>query len=91
MVKELLKAAEIQVALVTGVCIIVSAILIKRVFHVQADQLLSNVPVYIFIIFLFVRGGTARNETKKSRWGNPLVWSIAIVIVTGAVILKYGV
>ena len=54
MLKDLLKADEIKVALVTGACIIGSALIFKRVLQVEADSIISYAPVYFFVIYIKV-------------------------------------
>ena len=82
MIKELLKADEIKVALVAAVCMIGSAIIFKRVLHTEAQGLLSRAPTYLIIIYLFARGAVKKDKNKKSNWYNPLYWSLAIIFFT---------
>ena len=86
MTLKLLKADEVKVALVTGACIIGQAIILKRVLHAKADLLMSNAPVYLFIIYLMVKG--SKKESKSTK---PLYWSLAIVLVTVLIILSHVV
>ncbi len=78
-------ADEVKVALVTGACILSIAIIFKNVLHVQADLIVSNSPVYLFIVFIITRG---QNNTVKC--DNPLYWSLAILLVTLMIIGLYA-
>ena len=89
MIKELLKADEIKVALVAAVCMIGSAIIFKRVLHTEAQGLLSRAPTYLIIIYLFTRGAVKKDKNKKSNWYNPLYWSLAIIFFTILSILTH--
>jgi hypothetical protein len=81
---KLLKADEVKVALVTGLCIIAQALILKRLLHAEADLLVSNAPVYLFIIYLMVKG--SKKESKSTK---PLYWSLAIVLITAVIIVRH--
>ncbi len=82
MAKNLFKTAEIKLALVTGICIIGIAILVKRVFHAEPDLFVTNGPVYVYLLYIFTKG--------KSKEDKSLYWGIAIIIVTIAIVLTYA-
>ena len=86
MAENLIKSAAIRIAIVTGICLIVSAILVKRVFHIDADPLAMNVPAYVFIIYMITKG-----EKQRPKSLNATGWSLIViattVIITGAIIL----
>ena len=84
MLKNLFKADEVKVALVAGACIIIQAIMLKKVLHAEPDLLVSNVPVYLVIIYLIARGQKRESGTTK-----PLYWSVAIVLATILTILRH--
>ncbi len=79
-------ANEIKVALVTGACIIGIAIIFKYVIHIQADFIVSNAPVYLFIVYLITKG-----RAKKSKCDMPLYWSLAIIFVTLVIIVLHAI
>jgi len=84
MIKNLLKADEVKVALVAGACIIFQAIMLKKVLHAEPDLLVSNVPVYLVIIYLITRGQKREPGSTK-----PLYWSLAIILATVLTILRH--
>jgi len=75
-------ADEIKVALVAGVCILGSAIILKHMLHAESDIIMSNGPAYLTIVYLITRGAVKKGGAKKSNWDNPLYWSLAIIFIT---------
>ncbi len=84
MIKKL--ADEVKVALVTAACLLGTAIIFKNVLHVQVDLLISNGPVYLFIVYIITRG-----QAKKLKCDKPLYWSLAIIFVTSFTIALYAI
>jgi len=84
MLRKFFKADEVKVALVTGACIIGQAIILKKVLHIEADLLVSNVPVYLLVIYLIAKG-----QKKESGSTKPLYWSVAIVLATVLTIVRH--
>jgi len=82
MIKELLKADEIKVALVAAACIIGSALIFKRVLNQTSDTLLSRGPGIILIIYLITRGVFATRRKEKTKGDSWLYWSLAIIFIT---------
>ncbi len=78
-------ADEVKVALVTAACLLGIAIILKNVLHVQADFIVSNSPLYLYIVYLITRG-----QAKKSKCDKPLYWSLAIILVTLFTIALYA-
>lgn len=76
---------EVKVALVTAACVLGIAVIFKNVLHVQADLVVSNSPVYLFIVYIITRG-----QVKNSKCDEPLYWSLAILLVTLMVIGVYA-
>jgi hypothetical protein len=71
------KSAIITIAIVTGLCLIISSILMKPVFHVDAYPLAMNVPAFVFILYLITMG-----EKQRPKTDNALGWSLIVVITT---------
>ena len=84
MIKKL--ADEVKVALVTAACVLGIAIIFKNVLHVQVDLIISNGPVYLFIVYIITRG-----QAKKLKCDKPLYWSLAIIFVTFFTIALYAI
>ncbi len=52
-----MKLADVViVALVTAACVLGFGIIFKNVIHVQFDLIISNGPVYLFIVYIITRG-----------------------------------
>ncbi|MCW3133985.1 MAG: hypothetical protein N2V78_06635 [Methanophagales archaeon] len=79
-------ADEVKVALVTAACILSIAIIFKNVLHVQADFIILNSPVYLFVVYIITR-----DKAKKSKCDRPLYWSLAIIFVTLVTIALYAI
>ncbi len=77
MLRKLIKADEIKVALVAGICIIGTALFFKYTSHIKPGIIASNGPAFLMIVYLITRGST--KDSKCSSW---LWWSIAIISVT---------
>ncbi len=75
-----------KVSLVTAVCILSIAIIFKNVLNVQADFIILNSPVYLFIVYIIARG-----RTKKLKCDRPLYWSLAIIFITLFTIALYAI
>lgn len=79
-------ADEVKVALVTAACVLGIVIIFKNVLHVQADFIISNSPVYLFIVYIITR-----DKAKKSKYDKPLYWSLTIIFVTLLTIALYAI
>ena len=79
---KIIKNAQIQVALVTGLCIIALAVVFKRMLHLQISNIESGLPALIFVIF-----GGIRTKFAERFWSRPLFWNLVLIIVTGAIII----
>jgi len=77
---------EIKISLVTAVCILAMAIVSKNILNVQLDLISQYGPVWMLIAYL-----ATKDTNKKSKTcSNPLFWSIAIVLVTIAILVVYS-
>jgi len=77
---------EVKVSLVTAACVLGIAITFKNILHVQADFIVANSPVYLFIVYIITRG-----QVKKSKCDKPLYWSLVIIFVTLITIGLYAI
>jgi Mn2+/Fe2+ NRAMP family transporter len=77
-------ADEIKVALVTAACILAVAVISKNVLNVQLDFISHYAPSWMFIVYILTS-----QQSKKIKH-NALYWSIAIVVVTAAVLALYS-
>ncbi len=77
---------ESKVSLVTVVCLLLLAIVSKNVLNVQLDFVSLYGPVWVYIAYI-----STREEARKSKTcGSPLFWSLAIILVTLAILILYS-
>ena len=81
---ELLKNDHIQASIVSGACIIILALVFKKVLHQKITILEDAVPGYIFTVYEAVRAKAKRRIITR-----PLLWNIAMLVGTGLVILRH--
>jgi len=78
---------EVKVSLVTAFCILALAIVSKNILNVQLDFISQYGPSWMFIAYIITKG-----EDKKSKiCCSTLFWSLAIIIVTAAILLLYAI
>lgn len=83
-IKAFFSSPHIQIALATGLSIIVMAIFSKRVLPEPIGYLSLAIPPFIATMFeLFLE------KHKDSKFLNPLYWVLAILISTVIVILLH--
>ncbi len=68
---------EVKVSLVTAVCILALAIILKNILHVQIDFISQYGPVWMLITYLITREGC-----EKSKICGSALLAITIVLVT---------
>jgi len=73
---------DLQVSLVTAVCVLALAVFSRWFLPLQMSFLLQLAPVWVYIVFL-LGAGRRREAGEESR--DPLLWSTTIVLVTVAV------
>jgi len=78
---------EVKVSLVTAVCILALAIVSKNVLNVQLDFITQYGPVWMLIAYL----ATKENAKKSKYCCSPLFWSLAIILVTLAILVLYAI
>ena len=75
-----------EVSLVTVVCILALAVISKNILHVQMD-FTQYAPIWMFVVYIITR-----EKAKASKiCGRPLFWSVAIVLITLAILVVYAI
>jgi hypothetical protein len=74
---------DVQVSLVTALCIRVLAVASKWILHTELDFVSQYAPVWVYIVYIISR---SRDEESHRQ---PKFWSVAILLVTVAVIAVY--
>lgn len=78
---------ELTVSLTTVVCLLILAIVPRYIIHVQLDFIPQYAPAWIYIAHMI-----SREERRESKISNvPLLWSLAIIISTAAILLVYAI
>ena len=78
-------ANEIKVSLVTVVCILALAVISKNILHIRMDFISRYAPIWMFVVYIITR-----EKAKASKiCGSSLFWSIAIVLITLAILVVY--
>ena len=81
-----------KVSIVAGSCLFGLVVVLKNVLHVPADILSRDILVYIIIYWAFtVFSLPEKDDVKKSKYNNPLYWSLLIILITLAIITVYAV
>jgi hypothetical protein len=80
-----------KVSIVAGICLFGLVVVLKNVLLVPADILSRDILVYIIIYWAFtVFSLPAKEEVKKSKYDNPLYWSLLIILITLTIIAVYA-
>jgi len=80
-----------KVSIVAGICLFGLVVVLKNVLLVPADILSRDILVYIIIYWAFtIFSLPAKEEGKKSKYDNPLYWSLFIILITLAIIVVYA-
>jgi hypothetical protein len=78
---------EVKISLITAVCILALAIISKNVLNVQLDFIPLYGPVWVYIAYIITK-----DKAKKSKpCGSSIYWSLAIIIVTIAILALYAI
>ena len=80
-------AKDIQVSLVTGVCVLALAVVSKYFIDTELDFISQYGPVWIFIVYIITRDRAEKSGVS----GSPLFWSLAIIIATLAIVVVYAI
>jgi hypothetical protein len=79
---KIIRNPHIQVALVTGLCIITLAVVFKRILHLELSNLESGLPALVFFIF-----EAGHKKFAGKFWGRPLFWNLLLIALTGSIII----
>jgi len=83
---------EVKVASVSAVCIMALVVVLKNVLHVPAAELSRDtVLLSFFYAVVWMIPWLSGWREKKSRFDEPLFWSLLIVAITIAIIALYAV
>lgn len=81
-IKELLKSPHIQIAIATGICIIILAYVSKRILPQPMSELAIAIPPFLMTIYEAVL-----SRHKDSKISTPWYWILAIFAATAILIL----
>jgi len=77
---------ETKVSLVTAVCVLLLAIVSKNILKVQLDLVSLYGPIWVFIAYIITKDTVNKSKICSS----PLIWSLAIIVVTLAILILYA-
>jgi len=78
---------DLKISLVTGICILVLAVVVKNVLRVQPDFISLYGPVWVYIAYIITR-----DKQKESKvCSSALFWSLTIIFVTLAILAVYAI
>jgi len=79
---QFLKSPHIQIALATGICIIILAVFSKRILPKPIAYLPSAIPPFLMVIYEIVQIKLKeKNKLKVGYWITAIFLSTAIVII----------
>lgn len=81
---EFINNDHIQASFCSGICIIILALVFKKILHQKITILEDAVPGYIFTIYEAVKSKATRRIISR-----PLLWNIAMLVGTALVILRH--
>jgi len=81
------RSRPVVVYLVTGICVLGLTIVTKYALDTELDFVSQFAPVWVFIAWL---GTSSRRGESRAR-GSVLSWTLAIVLVTVAVLVIHAV
>lgn len=80
-------SSDLKVSLVTAICILVLAVVAKKVLNVELDFISQYGPVWLYIVYIITR-----DKQKESKvCSSPLFWSLAIIFATLAILALYAI
>lgn len=81
-----------KVSIIAGICLFSLVVVIKNVLLVPSDIISRDIVIYIVIYWAFtVFPQLSKEEVKKSKYDNPLYWSLLIILITLAIIAVYAI
>lgn len=81
---ELAKNDHIQGAMVSGLCIIILALVFKKILHVEVSNFESAAPGIMFTFYEITKA-----KTTKWPWNKVWLWNILMLVATGLIILRH--
>jgi len=78
---------ELKISIVTAICILLLAIVSKNILSVHLDFISLYGPVWVYIAYII----TKDNIIKSKLCCSALFWSLAIIVVTLAILLVYAI
>jgi len=84
---------ENKVSIVAALSLFCIVVVLKDVLHVKLNDIMYIIIIYSGCYWMFgFFSHSEKEETKKSRWNNPLYWRILIIIlITSATIALYAI
>ncbi|MBZ0179281.1 MAG: hypothetical protein K8F36_08320 [Melioribacteraceae bacterium] len=80
-IKQFIKSPHIQIALATGICIIILAVFSKRILPKPIGYLPSAIPPFLMVIYEIVQIKLKeKNKLKIGYWITAIFLSTAIII-----------
>ena len=76
-----------KVSLVAAICILVLAIRSKYYLTAQLDFVSQYGPAWVLIAYVMTRDKTGKSKTCNS----PILWALAIIIATLAILALYAI
>ncbi|MCJ7816302.1 MAG: hypothetical protein MUP55_00455 [Candidatus Aenigmarchaeota archaeon] len=80
-----------KVVIVAAASMVSLVVILKNILLVPADTLSRDIMLYIIVYFGFVVSYPAGRMEKKSKCCSPVYWSIAIILITLAIIAVYAI
>jgi hypothetical protein len=80
---EFIKNEHIQLACVSGACIIILAVFFKKFMHEPVPSMAAAVPA---LIFAFAEGVIVK--VKKGLWSRVWTWNSLALLATAIIIVK---
>ncbi|GJQ63092.1 MAG: hypothetical protein SCALA702_21450 [Melioribacteraceae bacterium] len=80
--KKFVKSPHVQIALVTGICIIVLAYFSKKILPQPIKYLPAAIPPFMMVIFESIK-----DKYKDKKFAEVKYWNIAVIVSTALVII----
>lgn len=79
-------SGEIKVSLVAALCVVALAFISRYTFHTKLDFISQYGPVWVYVAYLISRNKAGTSKICRS----PLFWSLAMILVTIAILALYA-
>ncbi len=84
-IKELVYSEHNQIALGTGVCIIILALFYKRILHIEVPYLENSLPGFVFLTWEGLHGA---KKLTKWPWSRTWIWNLLAFAVVGVIMAR---